>query len=75
MSKRPKIQPADDDNPEWTAQEAAAAKRFADLPATLQGTSDGACGAAGFGALAGQWPGLANALGSAVGAHGAVKVT
>jgi uncharacterized protein (DUF4415 family) len=24
-------------DPEWTAQEAAAAKRFADLPATLQG--------------------------------------
>jgi uncharacterized protein (DUF4415 family) len=36
MSKRPKTHPVDDDNPEWTAQEAAAAKRFADLPATLQ---------------------------------------
>ena len=37
MSKKPKTHPVDDDNPEWTAQEAAAAKRFADLPATLQG--------------------------------------
>jgi hypothetical protein len=26
----------DDDNPEWTVQDAAAAKRFGELPATLQ---------------------------------------
>jgi hypothetical protein len=36
MSRKPKTQAVDDDNPEWTAQEAAAAMRFAELPATLQ---------------------------------------
>lgn len=36
MSKKPKTQPVDDNNPDWTAQQAAAAKRFAELPATLQ---------------------------------------
>ena len=36
MSKKPKIQPAENDNPEWTAQEAAAAKRFVELRAALQ---------------------------------------
>ena len=37
MNKKPKTQLVADDNPEWTSQEAAAAKRFAELPATLQG--------------------------------------
>lgn len=36
MSKRPKTHPVDDDNPEWTAQEAAVDKRSTELPATLQ---------------------------------------
>lgn len=36
MSKKSKTQPVDDDNPGWTAQETAAAERFAELPATLQ---------------------------------------
>jgi uncharacterized protein (DUF4415 family) len=36
MSRKAKTQAVDDDNPEWTAQEAAAARRFAELPATLQ---------------------------------------
>ena len=36
MSKKPKPEQLDDDNPEWTAQEAATARRFADLPKALQ---------------------------------------
>lgn len=36
MSKKPNPEWLDDDNPEWTAQEAAAAKRLGDLPLTLQ---------------------------------------
>jgi uncharacterized protein (DUF4415 family) len=36
MSKKPNPERLDDDNPAWTAQEAAAAKRLADLPVTLQ---------------------------------------
>lgn len=36
MSKKPNPERLDDDNPAWTAQEAAAAKRLADLPLTLQ---------------------------------------
>jgi hypothetical protein len=36
MSKKPKPEQIDEDNPEWTAQEAATAKRFADLPKALQ---------------------------------------
>ena len=36
MSRKPKTHPVDDDNPEWTADEAAAARRLPELPATLQ---------------------------------------
>ena len=36
MSKRPDPELIDGDNPEWTAQQAAAARRFSDLPKTLQ---------------------------------------
>jgi uncharacterized protein (DUF4415 family) len=36
MNKKPKPEQIDDDNPAWTAQEAAMAKRFADLPKALQ---------------------------------------
>ena len=36
MSKRPDPELLDGDSPEWTAQEAAAARRFGDLPKTLQ---------------------------------------
>lgn len=36
MSKKPKPSLVDDDNPEWTVQDAAAAKRFVELPAALQ---------------------------------------
>ncbi|MFN9744422.1 MAG: BrnA antitoxin family protein [Betaproteobacteria bacterium] len=36
MSRKPKTLPVDDDNPEWTADEAAAARRLPELPATLQ---------------------------------------
>ena len=36
MSKKPNPERLDDDNPALTAQEAAAAKRLADLPLTLQ---------------------------------------
>jgi prevent-host-death family protein len=51
MSKKPKTQPVDDDNPEWTAQQAAAAKRFAELPATLQSKLVGQPMSAAFGHL------------------------
>jgi uncharacterized protein (DUF4415 family) len=36
MSRKPKTHPVDDDNPEWMADEAAAARRLPELPATLQ---------------------------------------
>ena len=36
MDKKPKPEQLDDDNPEWTAQEAVTAKRFTDLPKALQ---------------------------------------
>jgi uncharacterized protein (DUF4415 family) len=36
MSKRPDPELIDGDNPEWTAQEAAAARHFGDLSKTLQ---------------------------------------
>jgi hypothetical protein len=51
MSKKPKTQPVDDDNPEWTAQQAAVAKRFAELPATLQSKLVGQPMSAAFGHL------------------------
>jgi len=36
MSKKPKPSLVDDDNPDWTVQDAAAAKRFVELPAAVQ---------------------------------------
>jgi uncharacterized protein (DUF4415 family) len=36
MSKRPNPELIDDENPEWSAEEVKSAKRFTDLPATLQ---------------------------------------
>jgi uncharacterized protein (DUF4415 family) len=36
MSKRPNPELIDDENPEWTAADVAGAKRFQELPKTLQ---------------------------------------
>jgi uncharacterized protein (DUF4415 family) len=36
MSKKPNPELINDDNPEWTDEDFARAKRFADLPKTLQ---------------------------------------
>ncbi|MCC7101370.1 MAG: BrnA antitoxin family protein [Rubrivivax sp.] len=38
MSKRPDPELIDDENPEWTADEVSRAKRFSDLPTSLQST-------------------------------------
>jgi uncharacterized protein (DUF4415 family) len=36
MNKRPNLEHLDDDNPEWSAQDAATARRFGALPESLQ---------------------------------------